>query len=116
MKNEYQVLKQARQLLEKGWTQRRTTERLPSGTSYCALGAIGVACYKPGGYDGAAFDAACSVLRNTIQPNPDSPMSLVAWNDDKTRTKDQILDAFGAAVERERQKLPWWQRVFTPSE
>ena len=111
MKNTYRVLKQARQLLEKGWTQGQTTKRLPSGTSYCTIGAIGMACYKPGSYDDAAYDAACSVLRNVIQPNPDSPMSLTSWNDNKARTKEQVLAAFGAAVERERQKLPWWQRV-----
>ena len=112
----YRVLRRARQLIEKGWAQGVSQDRQPSGVSYCTIGAISFVAVIGERDHNEAFAKACSVLRNTISPDHESPISLVNWNDDKDRTKEQVLAAFGAAVERARQQLPWWQRVFTTSE
>lgn len=114
----YRVLRKAQELIKKGWTQGLSQERTPDGVSYCTIGAISMASFSLGGfyYSDEAFAVACTVLRNVIEPDTEIPLSLATWNDDKTRTKEQVVEAFGAAVERARQQLPWWQRVFTTSE
>lgn len=115
MTSAYRVLRKARELIEKGWTQGLSQERTPDGIRYCTIGAISQASHSLNNhfYSDEAFDEACSILRNTIQAKPDAPLGLTAWNDNPTRTKEQVIAAFGAAVERARQQLPWWQRIFT---
>lgn len=93
-----EILKEARRLIaEKGWTQgvyaRHANGNLidpmeGNAACFCSLGAI----WKVGGILEHAF--AVIALEGVIG------ISLAEWNDDPSRTKEEVLAAFDEAIRR----------------
>lgn len=93
-----QTLKTARRLLaDVGWCQfeirHRDSEEI---TAYCAIGALYAATNLEFNKD---FRSAQRVLENLLPPNGIFRISsVVMFNDDPDRTKDEILDLFDRAI------------------
>ena len=96
-----EILIAAREKIEQGWTQK-TYARSEDGDSvaynspdaicWCAVGAI---CAVDSSLS-SAVDRATKILAETIEI---SRSSLTEWNDAPDRTQDEVLIAFGWAIE-----------------
>jgi hypothetical protein len=75
-------LQKARALVARGWTQGKFRERRSGRTCYCPLGAI-----LRAGLPTSVFD---------MGPVPHE--NIVAWNDDPSRTKAEVLAMFDNSI------------------
>lgn len=90
-KQQIKDLEKARQLLvDKGWCQGS----FKKGDKYCAWGAIGMAthgsCY--------GYGAKGNILKYLLEEN--ISVELHRWNDDKKRTKRQVLGLFTRTINK----------------
>lgn len=91
------LLRKAKHLIETvGWYQgalahRDTKDQI---VGYCAMGAI---CYANGKTDYDLIRSAKNLLRKGAGLDPDTLLG-VDWNDDGSRTKEEVLKAFDAAI------------------
>lgn len=98
------VLKQAKQeLLTRGWCQGMYYSRRTGAV--CALGATNLAathgCHfdMPCDFASAELDAAWGLLDRVTTGQPASHGRYIPdWNDNLERTKQDVLDAFDAAI------------------
>lgn len=86
----------AGKLIEKGWTQNayardekgnKVPHRSPDATCWCTYGAINRAYQHPDAYHRAV---------SLLTPHIGTPY-LMKWNDDRHRTKEEVLEAFRKA-------------------
>jgi hypothetical protein len=94
----------ARGYLDKGWTQRHTA-RYPNGiycnpsdpkaVSFCMLGAIEAGRAMLG-----ETYSACCVLTDHVERL--IPVQTVLWNDDPSRTKEEVLAVFDDLIDELR--------------
>ena len=94
------ALKAARAKVEAGWTQRAAA-RDASGQSvgwteakacsYCAMGALWAAT------EGSAHSAELWLIR--VLQSRNAGHSVISFNDDRNRTKDDVLKLFDDAIE-----------------
>lgn len=99
-----EVLREARKLIvDKGWTQeccaRDASGKLcdvgsRAAVAFCMIGAVN----RVADMDDPTrpFKAACIALRSVLKTRPGA--GLGAWNDEKTRTKEEVIDAFDRAI------------------
>lgn len=97
------VLKGARELVAKGWTQGA----FQRGGCYCALGAIIKAAEPVSEARLVAEDEAVRHLQDLVGNYVDE------WNDEDYRTQDEVVAAFDKAIERVESGT---QRSTTPEE
>lgn len=100
------VLRKARALVAKGWTQG-TYARSKSGrpvkhlgraaARFCAIGALDVAAHSSG--DRFTYSDARDALRQAVGVH-----LLPEWNDESGRTKADVLAAFDRAIRAEAGK------------
>lgn len=95
-------LKEAKKIVEAGWCQRLYAE----GDNHCAVGAIYAACKNP---TIAEHMVDVFIEANKI-PNSGSgryftkTCSISVWNDLKTTTKQDVINAFDKAIEHAQDK------------
>jgi hypothetical protein len=88
-------------LLDKGWVQgfsRETDEDTGEVIGFCASGAI---CEAVQGRKRVAEETLAFFARSLPSRYPDEPprLNISVFNDCKTRTKHQVLDAFSRAIQ-----------------
>lgn len=97
-----EILKGARALIEKGWCQGRyatdtngapASERSDNAVCFCISGAL----FRLGAGAGAPASYAVRAAIDYAY--------LVAWNDKRGRTKEQVLAAFDKAIAAESAKV-----------
>lgn len=102
-----EVLEQARAFIEQGWS-RRTLEGMNGNV--CAIGAIKRAAglNAQGPYDStntyyrcATRAVARTIAKGTYLNFADAAHRVVQYNDNSGRTKECVLAAFDAAIEKE---------------
>ena len=98
-----EILKKARKLVEKGWTQGAYAKdgngRIlffddKKAVKFCPLGAIGRVT-------GSLYNAEAVGARYAVIDSIEGGMlgfDIASWNDDKKRTKRQVLAAFDRAI------------------
>ena len=110
----YEILKDARDLLAKGWVQGVIWATDVDGTEcYCATGAIREASLVAKHYYHRRkhyIKAIARVLGTEIkwsegQDWTDKIFELQSWNDDPERTKGEVLKAFDEAIENLEKEL-----------
>lgn len=84
------VLTEARNLVEAGWTQGRFREVDDTEVRHCAAGAVYAV-------EGPGHGAADRALRAALPPRYDR--STVAFNDEPGRTKAEVVALFDLAIE-----------------
>lgn len=97
-------LAQAKQLIEEGWCQNlfaipQDTERF----SYCVIGAMYATLEQ---HRGEVFDKMVDAfIEANGLPSSDyiicKTTNITSWNDDKARTKEEVLAAFDKAINYE---------------
>ena len=94
------VLKEAEKLLlEGGWCQHTYWKTVDNKRYYCALGALSHAQLKLGyGYGNLPMTTASKKLALAVGKEHDGGW-LSCWNDEPTRTKEEVLEAFKKAQE-----------------
>src|SRR5436190_18148954 len=83
-----QMLINGKQQLERGWCQRIMRRR----GSVCIIGSLAIVDYD-------VFAAAQKLLLEAIQEYGYSHSSVADFNDDITRTKEQVLEVYDRAIE-----------------
>lgn len=89
-----EVLRQARGLVQGGWVRGQYNSWDGYKVHYCAVGGIRQARALRNQSYGAVDDPAQQALAYTVYGNP------VDWNDNPTRKKREVLDAFDVTIER----------------
>jgi hypothetical protein len=84
-----QMLMEARQQVEQGWCQHSMRQR----GSVCMIGALDINDY-------IQFVTAETLLLEAIRGLGHAHTSVAAFNDDRGRTKNQVLTAYDRAIER----------------
>ena len=82
------VLREARELLAKGWTQGVAVRQNEDGRKFCLTGAIGVC---GGSYD--QKQRARTMLGLLV-----APLLIEAWNDVPGRTQEEVLALVDTAI------------------
>lgn len=98
MKPVYKFLKEARALVDANWIKGT----YKSGESYCAIGAVEEIDdreYEKAGYTNRIRPTASKRLREAL---PRGYTSVVAFNDAKKTTKQDVLDLFTRAMRASR--------------
>jgi hypothetical protein len=84
------ALVEARALIERGWCQNTAHDDMGN---HCMLGAVGfVTDHISGSY-------MFNVVRQVCDAVGGDAAAVVAWNDDPSRTKAEVLNAFDRAIE-----------------
>ena len=95
-----EILIAAREKIERGWAQKTYAQSAngcnvkysaPDAVCWCSVGAI--CAVSDGVY---ASKRAMNILAETIEIDPSR---LTEWNDAPDRTQDEVLIAFGWAIE-----------------
>jgi len=96
-----QILIAAREKIERGWTQKAYARsedgssvayNSPDAVCWCPIGAIVAVDSSLG----RASDQAVKIFAETVET---STSKLTQWNDTPDRTQDEVLIAFGWAIE-----------------
>jgi hypothetical protein len=102
--NEVRVLKKVRDLIDGGWIKgsfaqtedgESCSPNSKKSVCYCLLGAINRATKSRG-----LKTNVINVLAETIEPSDKDNFSLAGWNDNKRRTKQQVLNAIDKTIKR----------------
>jgi hypothetical protein len=97
------VLIEARNLVEEGWCRRSFMRRDDQGNvRYCIVGAIDAAC-RDGLDDELSYLRAHAVNRmvEAAGTRNRGEVGISIWNDSWRRTKEEVLQAFDRAIEKE---------------
>ena len=95
-----EILIAAREKIEHGWTQKTYARSVdgdgvvynsPEAVCWCSIGAICAIENRS-----SAADWAINILAEVVET---SPSRLTEWNDAPDRTQDEVLIAFGWAIE-----------------
>jgi hypothetical protein len=97
-----QMLIDGRQQLQRGWCQRIMRRR----GSVCLIGSLAIVDFD-------VFAQAEKLLLNAIRAFGYPHTSVADFNDDLTRTKEQVLEVYDRAIEL---SLPVIQRSWVSSE
>ena len=95
-----QVLKRARALIRKGWTQgaMRRFNRKGEPVAWCSYGALCDSLPELGVSSHEALARVAGAAYASIERAMGGKNSMVAWNDHPGRTKAQVLRAFDKAI------------------
>ena len=95
------VLRQAREMVERGWLQGGGVSFSVSGAPHFCAG-VAIHYANLGGVHWRNVHVTSSeplmVFAQVIGGS--TPQDIYAWNDDPARTKDQVLAAFDVAIDR----------------
>jgi len=96
------ILIEARQLIEKGWTQGTNARKIdgtpttvddPEAVCFCAIGAI-----MRAEYDVRHLDYFVDILERLKRHHERYDPSISSWNDNRNRTKTQVIALFDKAI------------------
>jgi hypothetical protein len=82
-----QMLIEGRQRLENGWSQRVMRQR----GSVCMIGSLAITDYE-------VFALAEQLILAAIHESGHTYSSVVAFNDDLCRTKEEVLEVYDTAI------------------
>lgn len=92
----FRILTAARKLIEDGWTQGHHHQVTEDGTHrYCATGAVHEAAYWTQ-CDGVGKTLALQLM--ALLTPCDAKARISAWNDDPSRTKEEVLGLFDTTI------------------
>lgn len=99
MKTTDEIIEDAADLIEKGWCKRNYIDADGNVCAVEALWQVIFADAQDHGTDYTRFKEVRNAI-NRVLPEPD--MSIIGWNDDPDRTKQEVLDAFRLAAKDAR--------------
>jgi len=94
---EVEVFKKAKSLIKKGWCQRAFVKKGLFRVRYCVVSAIG---HATSNYDGQYF--RIFINSNDLSSYGNSDQVIWQWNDQRGRTKKEVLKAFDNAIDYAR--------------